>query len=151
MSNTDIGTTIAIATGVPATFTEAGYEAMTWVNIVGLVSVGEMGDEHETVSVPDLTAGRIRTLKGAATGTAIVVTLRAPLSGETATGQTNAKAAATANGGAEHSFKVTDASGNSDYVSGVAMSWKRTERSTSSYEGYSFSVTANYPIVEGTA
>ena len=37
MSGIDIGTTVAIATGVPATFTEAGYEAITWVNVVGLV------------------------------------------------------------------------------------------------------------------
>ena len=147
MSNTDIGTTIAIATGVPATFDEAGYEAMSFVNIVGLVSIGELGDEHESISVPDLTAGRIRTLKGAATGTTVAIALRAPLSGEVVTGQTNAKTAATANGGQEHSFRILDASGNAEYVSGVAMSWKRSERSTSSYEGYSFSLTANYPVV----
>lgn len=147
MSNTDIGTTIAIAPGVPATFDGAGFAALTWVNIVGLVSIGELGDDNETVSVPDLTAGRIRTLKGAATGTTVAIALRAPLSGEIVTGQTDAKAAATANDSSEYSFRITDADGNIEYVAGVAMSWKRTERSTSSYEGYTFSVAANYPVV----
>lgn len=150
MSGIDIGTTLAIATGLPATFTEAGYEAMTWVNIVGLVSIGELGDDNEAITVPDLTAGRIRTLKGAATGTTVAVALRAPIAGEVITGQTNVRAAAAATTGAEYSFRITDASGNSEYVSGVVMSFKRTERTTSSYEGYTFSVTANYPIVTGT-
>lgn len=151
MSNIDIGTTLAIATGLPTTFTEAGYEALTWVNIVGLVSVGETGDENESISIPDLTAGRIRIRKGAATGTTIPVALRAPLTGETVTGQTNAKAACDTTTGAEYSFRIMDASGNSDYVSGVAMSWKRTERTTSSYEGYTFQITTNYPIIQGVA
>ena len=151
MSGTDIGTTLSIATGVPSAFTEAGYEAMAWVNVVGLVSIGELGDDHETVTVPDLTAGRIRTLKGAATGTTVAIALRAPLASETATGQTNCETAAKSNGGSEHSFKITDADGKSDYVSGVVMSWKRLERSTGSYQGYTFSITANYPVVSGTA
>lgn len=151
MSNTDIGTTIAIATGLPSTFTEAGYEAMTWVNIVGLQTIGELGNDHETITVSDLTAGRIRTLKGAAVGSTVPFTIRAPLAGETATGQTNVKAACDAVSGAENSLRITDASGNSEYISGVFMSWKRTERSTASYEGYTFSVTTNYPVVTGTA
>jgi hypothetical protein len=147
MSNIDIGTLIAIAPGVPATFDAAGYAALTWVNIVGLQSIGEMGDENETIAIPDLTAGRIRTRKGAATGTTVSIALRAPLPAETATGQANLKTAATGTGATESSFRVTDASGNIDYFSGVPMNWKRTERTTSSFEGYTCDVALNYPIV----
>jgi hypothetical protein len=146
MSTNDIGTTLAIATGIPATFDEAGYEAMTWVNIGGLVSIGEVGDEHETITVPDLTLGRIRTIKGAAVGTTIPVALREVLSDA---GQTAAQAAAKGAGG-EYSFRISEPGGTEQYVSGVAMSWKRTERSTGSYAGFTFSVTTNYPTVTGT-
>lgn len=146
MSTNDIGTTFAIATGVPATFDEAGYEAMTWVNIGGLVSIGEVGDDHETISVPDLTLGRIRTIKGAATGTTIPVALREVLADA---GQTAAQTAAKAAGG-EYSFRVGEPGTVEQYFSGVCMSWKRTERSTGSYAGFTFSVTTNYPTVSGT-
>jgi hypothetical protein len=146
MSTNDIGTTIAIATGLPATFDEAGYEALTWVNVAGLQSVGEVGDEHETISVPDLTLGRIRQIKGAATGTTIPVALREVPSDA---GQTAAEAAAKAAGG-EYSFRIGEPGGKEQYVSGVAMSWKRNERSTGSYAGFTFSVTTNYPTVTGT-
>jgi len=146
MSTNDIGTTLAIATGVPATFDEAGYEAMTWVNIGGLVSVGEIGDDHETISVPDLTLGRIRTLKGAATGTTVPVALREVLGDA---GQAAAALAAKSASG-EYSFRVTDPAGTDDYASGVAMAWKRAGRSTGSYAGFTFSFTTNYPTVTGT-
>lgn len=150
MSGIDIGTTVAIATGVPATFTEAGYEAMTWVNVVGLVSVGAMGDENETISVPDLTAGRIRMLKGAATGSTIQMAFRAPLAGEVVTGQTNIRAAANVTTGGEYSIRVMDAGGNSDYVTGPVMSLVRNERTTTSYDGFSVAIVNNYGIVSGT-
>jgi hypothetical protein len=146
MSTNDIGTTLAIATGLPATFDEAGYEAMTWVNIAGLVSIGEVGDDHETISVPDLTLGRIRTIKGAATGTTIAIALREVLLDA---GQAAAEVAAKAAGG-EYSFRVGEPAGKEQYFSGVCMSWKRTERSTGSYAGFTFSVTTNYPTVTGT-
>lgn len=150
MSGSDIGTTIAFAAGVPAAFTEAGYEAMTWANVVGLVSVGEVGDDHETISVPDLTAGRVRSLKGAATGSVVPIALRGELPGEVITGRNSVEAAAKSNVHAENSLRITDGAGNEDYISGVFMSWKRNERTTSSYEGFSFVVTVNYPVVSGT-
>jgi len=146
MSINDIGTTLAIATGLPATFDETGYEALTWVVIGGLVSIGEVGDDHETISIPDLTAGRIRTIKGAATGTTIQVSLFEVPSDA---GQAAAELAAKGPGG-EYSFRVSDVAGADQYFSGVAMSWKRTERSTGSYAGYTFSVTTNYATVSGT-
>lgn len=146
MSTNDIGTTLAIATGVPATFDEAGYEALTWVNIAGLVSIGEVGDDHETISVPDLTLGRIRTIKGAAVGTTIAIALReVPLDA----GQVAAEAAAKAAGG-EYSFRVSEPAGKEQYFSGMTGSWKRTERSTGSYAGFTFQATTNYPTVTGT-
>jgi len=146
MSTNDIGTTLAIATGVPATFDEAGYEAMTWVNIAGLQTVGEVGDEHQTIEVPDLTLGRVRTIKGAAVGTTIAIALREVLLDA---GQAAAQAAAKGAGG-EFSFRIGEPGGTEQYVSGVCMSWKRTERSTGSYAGFTFSVTTNYPTITGT-
>lgn len=147
MSTNDIGTTLAIATGIPATNDEAGFEALTWAAIGGLVSVGEIGDEHETINVPDLTTGRIRVMKGAAVGTSVSIALREIVGNA---GQAAAKAAAEALG-AEYSFRITEPGGAVQYIAGVAHSWKRTERSTGSYAGFTFAVTTNYTTVEVAA
>ncbi|MDZ7904599.1 MAG: hypothetical protein U5N55_01535 [Cypionkella sp.] len=143
MSKNDLGTIVAIATGLPSTFDESGYEAMTWVNIAGLQSIGEVGDEHETISVPDLTGKRIRTIKGAAIGATIPIALYEV---DSDAGQAAAELAAKGSDG-EYSFRVSGPGTKKQYFSGVCMSWKRTERSTGSYAGYTFSVTTNYATV----
>ena len=146
MSTTYIGATLAIATGLPATIDSTGFAALTWVEAsAGNVSIGAIGDTHETVTVPDLTVGRNQTLKGSVTGD----TINVALSRQTiaATGQLTAaqlafQAAAKAKTG-DYSIRVTEVSGIIHYIGGNVMNWKNNEMTTTSYAGFSFDVADN--------
>lgn len=146
MSTTYIGATLAIATGLPATIDDTGFAALTWaVADKGNVSIGAIGDTHETIPVPDLTTGRNTTLKGSVTGD----TINIALSRQTiaATGQLTAaqiafKAAAKAQSG-DYSIRVTETNGVIHYIGGVPMNWKNTEMTTTSYAGFSFDFADN--------
>jgi len=148
MSTSDIGTAIAIATGLPATFTEAGYEAMTWTTIAGVISVSEVGDEDKLITIEDLTTGRSRDVKGAKAGKAVSVAIREVVGDA---GLTALKSAAASS--AEYSFRIsepTQPAGAEYYISGPITSLMRNERSTSSFAGYKFDVSNNYGAVSGT-
>ena len=146
MSNNDIGTTIEAVQALPATFDVAGYEALTFVKVNGLVSIGELGDDHAGIAVPDLETGRSKTVKGELTGTTSPITFRQV---DADTGQALMKTICA--GRAESSFKITEPNGDIYYVSGVGMSYKRMERSVSSYAGFSCQITNNYDVVEDLA
>lgn len=150
MSTNDIGTKLFIATGLPVAFTEASYKLLTWVEIKGLVSIGEFGDDHETISVPDLTGGRNKIIKGAKAGATCPVAVREIILATVVDpGQVAALAASLSR--SEYSFKQQDADTTRIiFSSGVLMSWKRTERSLSSYAGFTFSLTTNYDSINGT-
>lgn len=143
-----IGTRLAIATGLPATFDEAGYEALTWAEIGGLVDAGAIGDEDESVEIPNVTTGRTRVVRGAKKG------MRTRASFVVVTGDAGQAAviaaAATTN---EFSFRVSDPGQTAApeyYVSGPVFNLQRNERSTTSYLGMSFEFADNYGIVSGT-
>ena len=48
--HTTAGSTIAIAAAAPATFNEAGYEALTWALIGEITDLGEFGREYALVT-----------------------------------------------------------------------------------------------------
>lgn len=153
MSVNHIGTLLAIATGRPATQDASGYAALTWVEAPdGLVTIGPVGGTNETVTVPDLSVGRNMTLKGAVTGDTINIALsrkRVVATGALTASQLAFKAAALAQGG-EYSYRITEpgTGGMVQYVTGAPMNWKETERSTSSYAGFTFDVAINYDPVD---
>lgn len=149
MSTADIGTTLHIATGVPATFDKAGYEALTWVKVGGIQSIGQIGETNATIEVPDLETGRTQIKKGAGTGTTIDITIREIAADA---GQVALKAACATDERAEFSFKASEPDGGPvEYWSGVAMSFTRTERSTTSYAGFTAQTVNNYGSVNATA
>lgn len=140
----DIGTKIHMASGAPATNDQVGFEALTFTEIKGLVSVGEVGDDQELTQVPDLTVGRNISIKGAKAGTTIGVAIRKV---DSDPGQTLAKSESDELRG-ESSLKIEDADGNVTYVAGPVTGWKRAERSITSYEGFMFNINSNYAPVE---
>jgi len=151
MSKNHIGATLAIATGVPATFDETGYGALTWDEAdKGTVSIGAIGDTSETVTVPDITTGRNMTLKGAVTGDTVNIALsrdRSGSGGALSDAQAAFRAAAVAQGG-EYSIRVTERDGEITYFSGAVMNWKQTEMTTTSYAGFTFDLAINYtPVI----
>jgi len=58
------GTTIAIATGAPATFDIAGFEAQTWLNIGKVKNLGDFGKTFEVISNNYLTQRGTEKRKG---------------------------------------------------------------------------------------
>ena len=149
MSKNDIGTTIAIATGVPATIDSSGFGAMTYSDeIPALTSIGAVGDTNETTTEPDMVTGRNRTIKGAVTGDTVPFAIPLRRDGNALHPVMAAfKAAAQAQGG-EYSIRITDADGSIQYIAGPVMNWKNTERSTTSYAGFTFDVALNYNVVD---
>lgn len=151
MSAIDLGTQYAVAMTLPATFDAAGYEALTWVPIVGVQSFGATGGTNETVAVQDMTLGRTRTYRGAVTGETIPIALRKPLPGEATTGQDNLRIAATTSGHVDISIRATDTGGNIDYHTGAAMNLLRNERSSNSFQGHTLALALNYDVVTVSA
>lgn len=144
MSTSDITTTLWIATGVPATFDKAGYEAMTWTKVGGIVSVGAIGVTDNLIDVPDLETGFTKGVKGARVGTVIATAMREIKSDA---GQAAFKAACAAF--TEYSFKILEptASDEVEYISGLPHDWTRNERSTTAYAGFTANLRSNYPSV----
>lgn len=147
MAENDIGTLVAIAPGAPATNNQAGFEALSFTNIAGMVSVGELGDDQELITVPDLTIGRNISIKGAKTGTNIPINYR-NVAGDA--GQALVKSESDELRG-ESSLRVTDADGNVTYIYGPVTGHKRLERSITSYEGFTASIAVNNTPVEVSA
>jgi hypothetical protein len=144
MSTSDITTKLYIATGVPATFDKAGYEALTWVQVKGIVSVGSIGVTDSIIDVPDLETGFTKSVKGARVGTVIPVAMREIKSDA---GQAALKTACEAF--TEYSFKVLEptAADEVEYISGLPHDWLRNERSTTAYAGFTANIRSNYPSV----
>ncbi|KQQ72931.1 hypothetical protein ASF70_15785 [Rhizobium sp. Leaf321] len=148
MSTSDITSKFFVATGKPATFTKVGYEAMTWVQVKGVVSIGATGVSDNIIDVPDLESGFTLGVKGARSGTETEVALREVKADP---GQVAFKAACDAF--VEYSFKILEptASGQAEYITGVPSNWRRNERSTTTYAGFTATVRSNYPSVFATA
>lgn len=144
MSNSDITTTLYLATGLPGTFDKAGYEALTWVLVNGIVSVGEVGVTDNMVDVPDLATGFTKGIKGARAGRDIAIALREI---KADTGQGNLKTASLAFV-ADYSIKILEAEGTEvEYASGIPHDWVRNERADGSYAGFTCQFRLNYAPV----
>lgn len=155
MTTNDIGTSIWIDAAIPATNNKAGFEALTWVRVNGLVSVGAIGVTHDGVDIPDLGAGVVTQVKGMGSGQDTTIVFRVV---DSDTGQADLKAAAESAEGVL-SIKVVKASGAGgepvtgdpvEYAQGIVHSYLRQERSGTSYEGFSVVFHANLASVLDT-
>lgn len=68
MTRNNLGKTLFVAQALPATNDDAGFEALTWVQVKGLQVLPQLGISHADIEVPDLATGFTKTLKGAASG-----------------------------------------------------------------------------------
>ena len=149
MSTSDIGHTLFFKAGAPATFDEAGYEALFTtgaIKVNGIQSIGPVGGTNAIIDVPDLESGWIMGAKGAKTGSATAISMR-EIKGDA--GQAAVKAAAKEGPHNLYSFKIVEpgASGEVEYITGICHDWQRNERSTTSYAGFTFSIRANFDSV----
>ncbi len=146
-----IGTIVSVAPGIPATFNKAGYEALTWTVVNGLVAAPIPAFETATIDVPDLATGITKREKGASVGRETEMAFRDI--GTADTGQTNVQTYAAPTYGAEVSVKVVrPGTGNTHtYMSGIMYSLMQNEGTTETFRGFTVTFSQNYAAVEATA
>jgi len=115
---TSAGASIAIASGLPATNDEAGFEALSFDTIGEVESIGEYGIVYNEVNYTALNNRRVRKFKGSYNPGNSDISLAID---KDDAGQTAAKAAL--NSDAEYSFQITFQDGSIDYYTGRVMSF----------------------------
>lgn len=135
-----IGSTFSIATGEPATENQAGYEALTFAEVGNVATIGATGDTHADITPPpDLKTGRQLHFTGAKDGGEVAITVHTEDFADA--GQDAVRAA---NGQrANYSFAIEDPEGNVEYSFGRVVSYRKIEKSATSYEGVEFTLRIN--------
>lgn len=145
-----IGSIVSVAPAVPATKNKAGYEALTWTVVNGLLTAPIPGMETATIDVPDLATGITAREKGASIGRETEMAFR-DVNGDT--GQTNVRTYAAPGYGTEVSVKIVLPNGTNNhiYMSGIMYSLMDNEGTTESYRGFTVTFSQNYPELLTTA
>lgn len=135
-----IGSTFSISAGEPATEDQAGYEALSFSEVGNVATIGATGDTHADITPPpDLKTGRQLHFTGASDGGEVAITVHTEDFADA--GQ---DAVRTANGArANFSFKIEDPDGNVEYSYGRVVSYRKIEKSATSYEGVEFTLRIN--------
>jgi hypothetical protein len=145
MSAIHIDGTLEIATGVPATRDKAGYEALVWAAIGGLIEAPAFATTHADVQVPSL-SGRTRIMKGAETGVASSVSWE-----DVANDPGQAALIAAAVGRGEYSLRWTPpGSPTADYSSGIVKDYSPNKPTNGSFAGGTCQFVPNYQTVTET-
>ncbi len=133
MSITFIGSTLSIVSGAPSTEDQSGYEAQTHIEVGKVLSIGEVGDSSEDVTINLLKTGRIEHVNGVKDLGEIAVAINydradAGLAILEAANNTNTT----------HSAKITDTDGDDYYFQCVIANLKTVPRSPSASKGMTF-------------
>lgn len=154
MTETHIGKQVWIATSVPATNDDTGFEALSWEKVGGFVGGFQLGFPTSNVDVPDLEAGITLGAKGMRSGQDSTGTFRR-IDGDTgqASIKTEAESEATAGSIKIISAEVDAAPASGDrvqYAQGYFHSYVENEVSGDGYEGFSVNFKQNRPAVDAT-
>lgn len=134
----DLGITLKYATGRPATEDQSGYNALSWGDIKGVLSLPERGDDVETASEPTLEDGRVEHFNGARDGGIIEIPIK-HIEGDTG------QAAMETNDGTNNtvSFQEVDPDLSAHFYFGRVVSMKRRASSATTFKGYILRVAVN--------
>ena len=150
-----IGQTIYVEEALPAANTTAGFEALTWVKVNGVITLPQLGLTHSMIDVPDLQTGFTSAVKGAGQGADTTATFREVPSDA---GQEDIKAAANSQAGII-SIKIVDGSGAAQapvtgdpviYAQGIAHSHQPNQGDNASYDGFTIGFRQNAPTIVAT-
>jgi hypothetical protein len=145
MSISYIGSKLWVKAQLPASFTATGYNALTFVEVKGIVDVGEVGDQQNDIVI-DTLVGRVEHVNGSSDLGEIPVSYNF-ISADA--GQVIIRAGAGTN--TAHSFKVQDADGKVAYFHGVIANVRDRARSSSEYKGETFTIRGNSAVVRAAA
>lgn len=135
---TEIGTVFKVSAAKPATEDQTGYDALTFTEVEGVISIPERGDSVEDVSEPTLKDGRIEHFNGQVDGGVLEIPIKHI---EDDAGQAILIAGAGTN--TVHSFEEVDIDGEAHFFYGRIQSMRRREATTNSYKGYICRIAVN--------
>ena len=153
MSRNHLGKTIYIATAVPTTNDDVGFEALTWVRVEGLVTGPQFGYQHAAIEIPSLKDGINTAVKGMGSGADSTMTFTKDAADE---GQIALKALADGATGVG-SVKLVTGSGPNlapatddpvQYAQGYFHSYTENQATGDSYEGFSVNFRQNLPHID---
>lgn len=130
MSISDIGRTLEVSASAPATEDQAGYEALTFTEVLGIGTMGGFGKSHESVTYQLLKTGKTKKGYGAYDNGSFTVEYLTVGDYAADAGQAILKAAT--DGKLYVSCKVTDSAGNVEYFQALVLGDPRGDASTSS-------------------
>ena len=116
---TSAGTTLSLVSGLPATYDQAGFEALTYAAVGEITEIPAFGSVFNLVTHSPLGERRIIKRKGSINDGALTLSFAADASDA---GQIAAKAAAATD--TEVSVKITYPDGEDDYFTGLIMSYQ---------------------------
>lgn len=157
MSQPHLLKAIYVTAGIPATNTEAGFEALTWTRVAHPVTGPAFGITHANIDVPNLETGFTLGAKGAGTGSdsemafasvaadAGQVLLKSLAEAGGSSGYGSIRIARIATPGAE---PVTGAA--LQFATGYFHSYTENAADTTSYEGFTVNFKQNAVAVSGT-
>lgn len=144
MTQNHIGYSVYVSANLPATNNAAGFEALSWTLVNGLVQGPQLGFEHDQIAIPDLTSGIEDSVKGMGRGTDTQMQFRTVASD---TGQGTLRTQAEDDDGAL-SVKLVRGTGTNnapatgdyvEYAQGYAHSFMPNQPTGTSYEGFTVS------------
>lgn len=134
----DLGITLKYASGKPGTEDQTGYNALTWAEIGGVLSLPDRGDSVNTVSEPTLKDGRVEHFNGARDGGQLEIPIKF------IEGDTGQAAMETADGtNTVYSFEEIDPDGEAHFYFGRVVSYRRRASSASSFKGAILTIAVN--------
>lgn len=156
-TKTNIGKSVHFCAGLPATNTEAGFEALTYTKVEHSVSAPQFGISHANVDAPDLESGWTQGIKGAGSGNDSELSFRIE-GGALTTAQLALKAVAdSADGfisiavgratGAGGAFATGD---KVTYAQGYLHSYTENQITADSYEGFTVKFKQNASAIVAT-
>lgn len=117
---TSAGSTISIATALPATYDATGYNALAWLVIGEVTDIGEFGKEYNLVTHSPVGNRQVKKLKGSYNNGSIAL----QMARDAAAGSNQAALKTARDSDASYSFKVTLQDGTKMNFTGKVMSYK---------------------------
>lgn len=130
-----VGATVSIVSGTPATEDQSGYEALSYTEIGSVIEVPEMGTTVEAGTTTHLKDGVTRHFNGPKIAQPFAIPYTYAL---TDAGQVICRAGA--GGNTVHSIVVTDEDGETRYIQGYLGSLIDNPRTPTSEKGQSITI-----------
>ena len=136
------GSTFAICSTLPATYTQAGYAALTFTVVRGVRSVGEVGTQWQTTTRNDIGLSYSYTKRvGKAAATLQLEMLRI-----TDAGQTMLRAAVDA--ATSYAYRIVSSDGNTQYFTAAAISRTQAPITSASLNSTNMTLAIDSLIIE---